>query len=67
MKFVSLIIVKLLISTKFFLLNIAEHENCYADKYENAYYFLELFFAFSYLFAERILCSAESSTKQKML
>ena len=36
MKFVLLIILKLLIVANSFLLNIAEHENSSANKYENA-------------------------------
>ena len=38
MKFVLLIILKLLIFATSFLLNIAEHENFSANKYENANY-----------------------------
>ena len=45
---------------KYFLLKIAEHENFSASKYENANYFL----AFSYLFAEKMSCSAEMGTKK---
>ena len=38
MKFVRLINLKLLIIVNYFLLNIAEHENFSANKYENANY-----------------------------
>ena len=38
MKFVLLINLKLLTIANFFLLNIAEHENFSANKYENANY-----------------------------
>ena len=43
-------------NTNSFLLNIAEHENLSANKYENA---------FSYLLAEKISCSAEFRMKKK--
>ena len=55
MKIVLLINLKLLTTTNCFLLNIAEHENFSANEYENANY--------SYLSAEKILCSAELSMK----
>ena len=47
---------KLLTVPNSFLLNIAEHENFSANKYENANY--------SYLLAEKISCSAELSMKK---
>ena len=46
---------------KFILLSIAEHENFSANKYENANYQM---WAFSYLLAEKISCSAELSMKK---
>ena len=46
MKFVLQIIVKLLILAKYFLLNIAEHENFSANKYENANYSIVGIFIF---------------------
>ena len=54
MKFFMLINLKLLTMSDSFLLNIAEHENFSANKYE----------AFSYLLAEKLLCSAELSMKK---
>ena len=48
-----LIKLKLLIMPKSFLLNIAEHENFSAKKYD-----------ISYLLAEKISCSAELSVKK---
>ena len=48
MKFFMLINLKLLTIVNSFLLNIAEHENFSANKYENA----------NYLLAEKISCSA---------
>ena len=59
MKFLPLIVLKLLTIANSFLLNIAEHEIFSANKYENANYL-----AFSYLFAEKISCSAELSMKK---
>ena len=61
MKFVLLINLKLPTIANSFLLNIAEHENFSANKYENADCQLKL--AFSYLLAEKISRSAELSTK----
>ena len=55
MKFVLLINLRLLTIANSFLLNIAEHENFSASKYENANY--------SYLLAEKISCLAELSMK----
>ena len=55
MKFVLLINLQLLTIANCFLLNIAEHENFPANKYENA---------FSYLLAGDISCSAELSMKK---
>ena len=54
MKFVLLINLKSLTTANSFLLNIVEHENFSANKYENA----------NYLLAEKLSCSAELSTKQ---
>ena len=51
MKFVLLINLKLLTIANSFLLNMAEHENISVNKYI-------LMLAFSYLLAEKILCSA---------
>ena len=58
-KFVQLINLKLLTIANSFLLNIAEHENKSADKYENANYCWH----FLYLLAEKISCSAELRMK----
>ena len=58
MKFVKLIIFKLLIIMNSYLLNIAEHDTFSANKYENA------ILAFSNLFAEKISWSAELSMKK---
>ena len=58
MKFFLLINLKLLTTANSFLLNLAEHENFSASKYENA-----LLLAFSYLSVEKISCSAELSMK----
>ena len=44
MKFVLLINLKLLTTANSFLLNIAEHENFSANKYENANYFWHFHF-----------------------
>ena len=57
--FVLLINLKLLTIAKSFLLNLAEHENFSANKYENANYCWH----FSYLLAEKISCSAEEHEK----
>ena len=59
MKFVLQINLKLLTIANSFLLNIAEHENFSANKYENAN-----ILAFSYLLAEKMSCSAELSMKK---
>ena len=53
MKFFMLINLKLLTMSNSFLLNIAEHENFSANKYENAN-----------SLAEKISCSAELSSKK---
>ena len=58
MKFVLPINLELLTIANSFLLNIAEHENFSAIKYENANYCWYL-----YIFAEDISCSAELSMK----
>ena len=55
MKIYLLINMKMLFAISI-LLNIAEHENFSANKYENA--------NFSYLLAEKISCSAEFSMKK---
>ena len=55
MKFVLLINLKLQTIANSFLLNIAEHENFSANKYE--------LLAFSYLLAEKFSCSVELSIK----
>ena len=59
MKFVLLLVLKLLTIANSFLLNMAEHENFSANKYENANKL-----AFSYLLVEKISCSAELSMKK---
>ena len=72
MNFVLLINLKLLTIANSFLLNIAEHENFSANKYENANnsYEHEKFSAnkyekaFLYLLAEKISCSADLSIKK---
>ena len=58
MKFVLLINLKLLSIPNTFLLNMAEHENFSANKYENAN-----LLAFSYLLAGNFSCSAELNMK----
>ena len=55
MKFFLLVNLKLLIIANFFLLNITEHENFSANKYENANYCWH----FHIYLAEKISCSAE--------
>ena len=55
MKLVLLINIKLLTTANSFFLNIAEHENFSANKYE---------MAFSHLLAVKIKCSAELSMKK---
>ena len=76
MKFLLLINLKLLTIANSFLLNIAEHEIFSANKYENANYcwhfhiYLQrkfLLLAFSYLFGEKISCSAELSMKKSFI
>ena len=57
MKCFMLINLKLLTTANSFLLNIAEHENFSANKYENANYI-------SFLLAEEISCSAKLSMKK---
>ena len=57
MKFFMLINLKLLTIANSCLLNIAEHENFFANKYENANYCWHSY----YLLAEKISCSAELS------
>ena len=47
----------------FFLLNLAEHENFSANKYEKANY-CQLLLAFSYSLAEKFSCSAVFSKKE---
>ena len=61
MKFVLLINLKLLISANSFLLNIAEHGNSSANKYDKS----RLLSALSYLLAEKISCSAEICMKKR--
>ena len=56
MKFILLINLNLPTAANSFLLNIAQHENFSANKYENANY--------SYLLAGKISCSAELSMKK---
>ena len=56
MKFVLLINIKLLTIAKSVLLTLSEHENFFADEYENA--------AFSYLLVEKNSCSAKLSMKK---
>ena len=60
MKFFMLINLNLLTIANSFLLNIAEHENFSAKKYENANYCWH----FHILLAEKISCSAELSMKK---
>ena len=55
MNFVLLITIELLKIAITFLLNIAEHENLSANKYENSNFFI---------FISRISCSAELSMKK---
>ena len=64
MKFVLLIYLRLLIIANSFLLNIAEHENFFSYKYENAKFsgFFFVFF-FSYLLAEKFSFWAELNMK----
>ena len=61
-EFVLLINLKLLKTANSFLLNIVEHENISADKYENTNY--NVLLAFSYLVTEKLSCSAEVSLEK---
>ena len=56
-KFVLLINLKLLTNSNFFLLNMTEHENFSANKYENANYSIVVTVT-----TEKISCSFELST-----
>ena len=74
MKFFMLINLRLVTIANSFLLNIAEHENFSANKYENANFCWQptfvgsqLLLAFSYLLEGKISCSAELSTKKSFL
>ena len=65
MKFVLLINLKLLtINCKFFLAygNIAEHEDFFANKYENANYYWHF-----HTYQEKISCSAELIMKKSFI
>ena len=64
MESVRQIKLKLPIAANSFLLNIAELENFSANKCENASY---CWHAFSYLLAEKILCSAELSVQKSFI
>ena len=59
MEFVLLINLKLLSAANSFLLNIAEHENSSANKYENPTN-VDIFF-YSYFLVEKMWCSYELS------
>ena len=59
MKVLLLVNLKFLTIANSFLPNISEHENFSGNKYEKC----QLLFAFSYLLAEKISCSAELSMK----
>ena len=63
MNFVLLITFKLLTIANSFLLNIAEHGNLSANKYENANYCWH----FHILLAEKISCLAELSMKKSFI
>ena len=63
MKFFLLINLKLLTFANSFLLNIAEHENFSANKYENANYCWH----FHILLAENFSCSVELSMKKHFI
>ena len=62
MNFFMLINLRFVTNALSFLLNIAEHENFSANKYENAN-----LLAFSYLLAEKISCSAEMSMEKSFI
>ena len=62
MNIFMLINLRLVTNANSFLLQVSEHENFYANKYENAN-----LLAFSYLLAEKISCSAEMSMEKSFI